>query len=152
MRVILAQDYLYSFESAFVVNNNTHGHRRSSAAAARHAHTYILLLVFSPDRLYSRETRIFSNIENILTTRSRRSTEAKSRCQTRSEPPKLKDFSRIDPKPTDTVEGGNSCFELSRQDRFRRAAAVTSRIFKNISGLEVYLRLLPAQWGFWPTQ
>ena len=54
---------------------------------------YSLHHILSGPSIFS---RIFSNIENILT--SRRSTETKSRSQTRSEPPKLKDFSRHRPE------------------------------------------------------
>ena len=98
---------------------------------------YIILLIFSPDRLYSRE------YSRILRIPRGRSTEAKNRSKVPKVAPKpaqilqnLKSSVGVDPKPT--VEGGNSCFELSRQDRFRRRTAATSRIFKNIFGLEVY--------------
>ena len=92
---------------------------------------YSLHHILSGPSIFS---RIFSNIENILT--SRRSTETKSRSKPAQNLQNLKISVGIDPKPT--VEGGNSCFELSRQDRFRRRTAATSRIVKNIFGLEVY--------------
>ena len=73
---------------------------------------YILLLIFSPDHLYSRE---YSRILRIFLPRGR-STEAKNRSkvevlcsQTAEERPKLKFSVCVDPKPT--VEVQKSCSE-----------------------------------------
>ena len=73
---------------------------------------YSLHHILSGPSIFS---RIFSNIENIFATRqvteaqNPRSKVPKVASQTRSEPPKLKEFSRHRPE-TSTV----------RQDRFRR--------------------------------
>ena len=82
---------------------------------------YILLLIFSPDHLYSRE---YSRILRIFSPRDR-STDAKNRSKVQvcalkplMNVQKFNISVCIDPKPT--VEGQKSCFEKLRQDRSRR--------------------------------
>ena len=94
---------------------------------------YILLLIFSPDHLYSRE---YSRILRIFSPRER-SADAKNRSKVEVCAPKplrnvqnLKISVCIDPKPT--FEGAKELFREALVKTVLDAAIVTSRIFKNI--------------------